>query len=91
LSEIDDRERKTQTRLIHLFTDQLGYTYLGNWEDRPNNSNVEEEYLRSFLPRQKYTKYQQDKPSKPCENVSTTSRKTSIPSIRPSIPISAMA
>ena len=61
MSEIDDRERKTQTRIIQLFTAQLGYTYLGNWEDRPDNSNVEEEYLRAYLTKQKYTKYQQDK------------------------------
>jgi type I restriction enzyme R subunit len=61
LSDIDDRERKSQNRITSLFTEHLGYTYLGNWEDRPNNSNVEEEYLRAYLTRQKYTKYQQDR------------------------------
>lgn len=61
MSEIDDRERKSQNRVIQLFTKEIGYTYLGNWEDRPNNSNVEEEYLRSYLTKQKYTNYQQDK------------------------------
>ncbi|MEI8103316.1 MAG: HsdR family type I site-specific deoxyribonuclease, partial [Candidatus Moraniibacteriota bacterium] len=42
-------ERKTQNRIVTLLRDTLGYDYLGNWEDRENNSNVEEEYLRAFL------------------------------------------
>jgi len=35
-------ERATQNRIIKLFKDELGYTYLGNWEDRIDNSNIEE-------------------------------------------------
>ena len=42
-------ERRTQNRIIALFRDELGYEYLGNWEEREKNSNVEEEYLRAFL------------------------------------------
>ncbi|MBN1166455.1 MAG: HsdR family type I site-specific deoxyribonuclease [Methanospirillaceae archaeon] len=61
MSEIDDRERQTQNRVIQLFKKQLGYQYLGNWEDRPDNANVEEEYLKKYLTEQHYTEYQQKK------------------------------
>ncbi len=44
-------ERKTQNRVVSLFRDRLGYDYLGNWEDREENNNVEEVYLRPFLMR----------------------------------------
>jgi type I restriction enzyme R subunit len=53
MSQVGDRERKTQNRLVKLFKDQLGYTYLGNWEDRPNNSNIEESILRKYLKEKK--------------------------------------
>jgi type I restriction enzyme R subunit len=42
-------ERLTQNRVIKLFVKQLGYTYLGNWEEREGNSHLEEALLRSFL------------------------------------------
>lgn len=44
-------ERKTQNRIVALLRDRMGYEYLGNWEDREGNENVEEEYLRAFLAR----------------------------------------
>jgi len=47
-------ERKTQNRVIALFRDRLKYDYLGNWEERENNSNIEEEYLQGFLVRSGY-------------------------------------
>ncbi|MEX0932908.1 MAG: type I restriction endonuclease subunit R [Candidatus Pacearchaeota archaeon] len=49
-------ERKTQDRVIKLFTDKdkLDYDYLGNWEER-TNSNIEEELLIKFLKKQKYS------------------------------------
>jgi type I restriction enzyme R subunit len=49
MSDIGQRERKTQNRLVQMFQDQLEYRYYGNWEDRPNNSNIEEQYLRDWL------------------------------------------
>ena len=52
---INPIERITQKRIIQLFTQQLGYIYYGNWEERPNNSNVEAGYLRNFLQKQGYT------------------------------------
>jgi type I restriction enzyme R subunit len=47
-------ERKTQDRVVGLFRDRLGYDYLGNWEEREGNANIEEEYLRPFLARSGY-------------------------------------
>jgi type I restriction enzyme R subunit len=49
---IGQPERITQNRIVKLFTEQLGYDYLGNWEERSGNSNIEENYLRAFLQRQ---------------------------------------
>lgn len=48
-------ERETQNRIIKLFRDELGYTYLGNWEDRPNNSNIEEKLLMNYLSKRGYS------------------------------------
>ncbi len=48
-------ERHVQNRVVKLFQQSLGYEYLGNWQDRPNNRNIEEEYLRAFLLRQRYS------------------------------------
>src|SRR5437016_1381923 len=42
-------ERVTQNRVVKLFQNTLKYNYLGNWEDRPDNRNIEEAYLRVFL------------------------------------------
>ena len=48
---IGAKERVTQNRLIGLFRRVLKYNYLGNWEKREGNSNVEEEYLSAYLAR----------------------------------------
>ena len=50
-TKVGQLERKTQNRIVSLFRDRLGYDYLGNWEERDDNSNVEEGYLRLFLAR----------------------------------------
>lgn len=47
--EIGSKEYITQKRLLKLFEKQLSYTYLDDWTERENNSNIEEEYLRKFL------------------------------------------
>src|SRR3989442_4712133 len=54
MSTVGQRERATQNRVVRLFR-QLGYTYLGNWEDRADNSNIEEAYLLHFLKQQGYS------------------------------------
>ena len=53
-NDLGKPERETQNRVIKLFTERLGYTYLGDWQHRENNRNVEEELLRPFLQRQGY-------------------------------------
>lgn len=52
MNQIGQIERTTQNRVIQLLQNQLGYTYLGNWQDRPHNKNVETDLLRSWLHRQ---------------------------------------
>ena len=54
MSTVGQIERKTQNRVVKLFRDQLSYAYLGNWEDRPDNRNIEESLLRAFLSQQGY-------------------------------------
>ena len=60
MSKPGDRERICQNRIIELFQekDGLGYTYLGNWEYREGNSNIEEGLLTTFLTRQGYSSAQ---------------------------------
>lgn len=47
--EVGQLERKTQNRVVKLFHDVLKYDYLGNWQDRENNSNIETELLEQYL------------------------------------------
>ena len=54
-ANIGAKERVTQNRLIGLFKRGLKYAYLGNWEKRTGNSNIEEEYLTAYLARRGYT------------------------------------
>lgn len=49
MSKVGQIERATQNRIVQLFQEQLHYDYLGNWEDREGNSNIEEDELRSYL------------------------------------------
>lgn len=49
MSNISDRERVTQNRVVKLFQDKLDYDYLGDWQDRPNNKNIEVELLTAWL------------------------------------------
>lgn len=52
MSKIGQKERATQNRVVVLFRKQLGYDYYGDWQDRADNSNIEEGYLRAWLQRQ---------------------------------------
>ena len=46
---VGERERAAQDRVIALFEHALGYEYLGDWSDRPDNSNIDSDILRRFL------------------------------------------
>lgn len=47
--KIGQVERKTQNRVVELFKNVLNYQYLGNWQDREDNSNVEIDLLKQYL------------------------------------------
>ncbi len=49
MNELGQREIITQERIIKLFTEKLGYRYLGDWHYREGNSNIEPEILTSYL------------------------------------------
>ena len=57
-SQIGKPERETQNRVIALFRDDLGYRFLGNWEERSGNSNVEENILQDWLKESGYSEEQ---------------------------------
>ncbi|MDO6683784.1 hypothetical protein Q4551_15950 [Oceanobacter sp. 5_MG-2023] len=45
MSNVGQRERATQNRLVKFFQQELGYRCLGNREHRENNRNIEQELL----------------------------------------------
>ncbi len=49
MNNIGQIERATQNRIVKLFRERLKYDYLGYWEDRPDNSNIEEKEVRKYL------------------------------------------
>ena len=55
MSNVGDIERATQNRVVQLFQKELGYTYLGNWEERLGNSNIEEDIVRKYLSQKGYS------------------------------------
>ena len=55
MSPVNQPERITQTCVIALFRDELGYRTLGDWTERENNSNIEEDLLKAHLSKNGYT------------------------------------
>nr|MBG3153196.1 type I restriction endonuclease subunit R [Proteus mirabilis] len=49
MSNVGQRERITQNRIVQFFQTDLGYRYLGDWQDRANNKNIEVEILVDWL------------------------------------------
>jgi type I restriction enzyme R subunit len=55
---IGNAERVTQDRVIKLFTEELGYKFLGDWSDRDGNGNIDEGLLTSYLKKSGYSQAQ---------------------------------
>ena len=52
MSAVGELEIRTQRRVVDHFRHQLGYKYLGDWQERPKNRNIEADLLTQFLARQ---------------------------------------
>ena len=50
MSIVGQKERATQNRVVKLFRDHLDYTYLGDWHEREDNSNIEKACCLIGLP-----------------------------------------
>ena len=49
MSTVGQHEIETQKRVIEFFQDVMGYSYLGDWRDRYENSSVEKSLLTDWL------------------------------------------
>ena len=47
--EIGKTERPSQDRIVKLFKEELGYTYLGDWQEETRTLPIEEDRLFRFL------------------------------------------
>ena len=45
---VGEKEKKTQDKVLNLFQNELGYTYLGDWTEK-DNSNIEQDLLINYL------------------------------------------
>ena len=55
MNNVSKPERVTQNRVIELFIQKLGYSYLGDWSDRAGNHCIDDELLTSYLMRRGYS------------------------------------
>jgi len=53
--KVGEIERKTQNRIVMLLANELKYKYLGVYDEREDNSNIEVDALSTFLQRQGYS------------------------------------
>ena len=49
MSRVGQRERTTQNRIVEFFQTDLGYRYVGDWQDRSGNKNIETIVLTNWL------------------------------------------
>jgi len=54
MSNVGQRERATQNRIVGLFQNELGYRYLGDRHDR-DNKNIEADILTAWLTQRGYS------------------------------------
>jgi type I restriction enzyme R subunit len=55
MSNVGQKERQTQNRVVNFFQQELGYDYLGNWEEGERTSSIEEGLLVNWLKKQGVT------------------------------------
>ncbi|WDZ96206.1 HsdR family type I site-specific deoxyribonuclease [Herbaspirillum sp. WKF16] len=55
MNNVSKPERATQDRVIELFTQKLGYRYLGDWSEREGNHCIDEELMTAHLAGQGYS------------------------------------
>ena len=60
-TNIGKPERASQDRVIQLFQSELGYTYLGDWEEEVRIQPIEEGILRNYLLEKGYSLIQAQK------------------------------
>ena len=58
MNDVGKSERVTQDRVVALFSEELAFKYLGDFSERNDNSNIEEELLSSYLSKAGYSKEQ---------------------------------
>ena len=51
MTTVGQKEIRTQRTVISFFRDGLGYTFLGDWQDRADNSSIEKGLLTDWLKR----------------------------------------
>ena len=61
MNYIGKPERASQDRVIRLFQNELGYTYLGDWADQMRTQPVEESILKEYLLGKGYSEIQAQK------------------------------
>ena len=49
MNTVGETEIRTQERVVTFFQKVLGYTYLGNWQERQDNSNIDKALLADWL------------------------------------------
>ncbi len=54
MNTVGETEIRTQERVVTFFQKTLGYSYLGNWHTRQDNSNVEKDLLTDWLRSRQY-------------------------------------
>jgi type I restriction enzyme R subunit len=55
MKNIGKPERVSQNRVIQLFQKELGYAYLGNWEEGNRTQPIEEDLLKAYLIKKGYS------------------------------------